>query len=54
MITPLIRGRIAFLMTGLLLVVGLLQGQGIDSTLLGTVTDSSGAAVARLASYCHQ
>ena len=45
MTTPLIRGRIAFLATGLLLVVALLQGQGIDSTLMGTVTDSSGAAV---------
>ena len=45
MITPLIRGRIAFLVTGLLLVVALVQGQGIDSTLVGTVTDSSGAGV---------
>jgi hypothetical protein len=45
MITPLIRGRIAFLIAGLLLAVALLQGQGIDSTLVGTVTDSSGATV---------
>src|SRR5882757_3973096 len=45
MITPLIRGRIALLVAGLLLVVALLQGQGIDSTLVGTVTDSSGATV---------
>ena len=43
--TPLIRGRIAFLLAGLALVVVLVQGQGIDSTLVGTVTDSSGAVV---------
>ena len=42
---PQIRGRIALLVTGLFLVVGLLEGQGIDSTLVGTVTDSSGATV---------
>src|ERR1700722_7549083 len=46
MITPLIRGRIAAVLSGLFLAVGLLQGQGIDSTLVGTVTDSSGATVA--------
>ena len=45
MITPLIRGRIAFLIAGLVLVVAPAQGQGIDSTLVGTVTDSSGAVV---------
>ena len=45
MTTPLIRGRMAFLIAGLLLVVALVQGQGIDSTLVGTVTDSSGAMV---------
>ena len=45
MITLLIRGRIAFVFASLFIVVGLLQGQGIDSTLVGTVTDSSGAAV---------
>src|SRR6185295_9477862 len=43
--TPLIRGPIAFLIAGLALVVALVQGQGIDSTLVGTVTDSSGAVV---------
>ena len=42
---PQIRGRIALLVAGLFLLVGLLEGQGIDSTLVGTVTDSSGAAV---------
>ena len=45
MITTLLRGHIAFPIVGLLLVVALVQGQGIDSTLVGTVTDSSGAAV---------
>src|ERR1700685_148708 len=45
MITPLIRGRRAVVFAGLLLAVALLQGQGIDSTLTGTVTDSSGAGV---------
>ena len=45
MITPLIRGRITLLIAGLLPLVALLQGQGIDSTLVGTVTDSSGAVV---------
>ena len=45
MITPLLRGRIAFVAASLFLVVGVLHGQGIDSTLLGTVTDASGAAV---------
>jgi hypothetical protein len=42
---PRIRGRIALAVTGLFLLVGLLEGQGIDSTLVGTVTDSSGATV---------
>src|SRR5882757_4495939 len=45
MMTPLIRGRITFIFAGLFLMVALLQAQGIDSTLMGTVTDSSGAAV---------
>jgi len=45
MITPLIRGRIAVVFAGFFLTVGLLEGQGIDSTLVGTVTDSSGATV---------
>ncbi|HTM13080.1 MAG TPA: TonB-dependent receptor [Bryobacteraceae bacterium] len=45
MITPLNRGRITFLIAGLVLLVGLMPGQGIDSTLVGTVTDSSGAVV---------
>src|SRR5579859_1742681 len=45
MTTPLLRGRIAFFVLGLLLVAALAQGQGIDSTLMGTVTDSSGAAI---------
>ncbi len=44
-VAPLIRGRIAFFVAGLFLAVALVQGQGIDSTLVGTVTDSSGAAV---------
>ena len=44
-LAPLIRGYIAFIFAGLFLVGALLQGQGIDSTLMGTVTDSSGAAV---------
>ncbi len=39
-------GRIAFLVAGLFLLGAVLEGQGIDSTLVGTVTDSSGAAVA--------
>jgi len=43
-VAPLLRGRIAFF-AGFFLVGALLQGQGIDSTLMGTVTDSSGAAV---------
>ena len=45
MITPQIRSRLALAFTGLFLVAVLVQGQGIDSTLMGTVTDSSGAAV---------
>ena len=44
-VAPLIRGRIASIIASLFLLVALLQGQGIDSTLMGTVTDSSGAAV---------
>src|SRR5665213_2011513 len=44
-VAPLIRGRIALVCVGLFLVIALAQGQGIDSTLVGTVTDSSGAAV---------
>jgi len=45
--TSPIRCRIAFYFVSLFLVVALLQGQGIDSTLMGTVTDASGAAVPR-------
>ena len=44
-VAPLIRGRMALVCMGLALMVALAQGQGIDSTLVGTVTDSSGAAV---------
>src|SRR6266404_5007580 len=47
MIPRFVAPRIAFILVGLFLVVALLQGQGIDSTLIGTVTDSSGAAVPR-------
>src|SRR5260221_1486628 len=45
MIPRFVAPRIAFIFAGLFLAVALLQGQGIDSTLMGTVTDSSGAAV---------
>ncbi len=45
LVAPQSRNRIAFVFMGLFLVGTLLQGQGIDSTLVGTVTDSSGAAV---------
>src|SRR4051794_16413294 len=45
MITPLIRGRNVFLIACIFLAAVHLQSQGIDSTLMGTVTDASGAAV---------
>jgi Carboxypeptidase regulatory-like domain/TonB dependent receptor len=46
-IALLIPSRITLTVAGLFLVVTLLPGQGIDSTLMGTVTDSSAAAVPR-------
>jgi hypothetical protein len=43
-VAPL-RGRLGFFVAVLFLAVGIVQAQGIDSTLVGTVTDSSGATV---------
>src|ERR1700677_2913651 len=45
MITSPIRGRRGVALAGLSIMVALLRGQGVDSTLMGTVSDSSGAVV---------